>query len=121
MTSAGRPPQDQRTTQADKAPSPRSGWLMLLVAVPVLCCAGPLFLATLGAGSLTVGIGAGTGQVALALSGLILIVLAVAIRKIRRKRRKQVQPPIAQSDQGRRPVRPIDPTTTRPGARPPHR
>lgn len=62
-------------------------WIVALVALPVLCCAGPVLLTAIGAGSLGALAGSATGNLALALGGLTVafIVVAVIARNIGRR------------------------------------
>lgn len=60
---------------AGKRPA-RSGWLAALIALPVLCCAGPAVLAAVGVGSIGALLAAGRGQILL---GAILAVLACGL------------------------------------------
>jgi len=54
----------------------RGGWWLALLALPVLCCAGPAVLAALGAGSAV-----------LVSAGLLLGCGAAAVLAVRRRRR----------------------------------
>ena len=70
-------------------PGSRTGasWAWLL-ALPVLCCAGPAVLAAVGAGSLTAALGSSTGrQVLLAVGTAVLVAAAVVLAQRRRVRR----------------------------------
>ncbi len=63
---------------------PRHGggrWKVALVALPVLCCAGPALLAALGAGSVGALLGGATGSAALAVAGLAVVAVAVLVRR----------------------------------------
>ena len=64
----------------------RSGWKVALVALPVLCCAGPALLAAIGAGSVGALLGGAAGSVALAIAGLAVVGVAVAVAVIGRRR-----------------------------------
>ena len=54
------------------------GWRVALLALPVLCCAGPAQLAVLGAGSIGALLGGAVGTVVLA-SGLAVACVALAV------------------------------------------
>ena len=77
----GRPDQRQQPE-----PPERSGWWLALLAVPVLCCAGPALLAAVGVGSLGALLAAGTGQVVLA-AALGLAVVIIVLLLVGRARR----------------------------------
>lgn len=64
----------------------RRGWLVALLAIPVLCCAGPGLLAAIGITSLGVGIALTAGSVALAVTGCALAAAVVGL-VVRRRRR----------------------------------
>ena len=83
------PDQAPRRPDPRQQPEPqeRSSWWLALLAVPVLCCAGPALLAAVGVGSLGAVFAAGTGQVVLAVS-LALVVLTTVIVLIARARRR---------------------------------
>ena len=68
-------------------PRRSSPWLLVVVALPVLCCAWPALLAALGAGSLGVLLGGATGRLGLALLGLAVVCVACAVIAYRRTRR----------------------------------
>lgn len=65
----------------------RSGWWVALLAIPVLCCAGPALLAAVGVGSLGALVAAGTGRVVLAVA-LTLVVLVTASVLLARSRQR---------------------------------
>jgi hypothetical protein len=68
-------------------PSTGAGWAWLL-ALPVLCCAGPAVLAAVGAGSLTAALGGITGSLFLLAAGTpVLVVAATVLARHRRARR----------------------------------
>jgi len=69
--------------------SPRSGWLVALLAIPVLCCAGPGLLAAIGITSLGAGIALTAGSVASAVAGCALVAALVGV--VVRRRRRQAQ------------------------------
>jgi len=60
-------------------------WIVALVALPVLCCAGPVLLTALGAGSLGALAGSVTGSFALGGLTVAFIVVAVIARNIGRR------------------------------------
>ena len=68
-------------------PKERGGWWLALLAVPILCCAGPALLAAVGVGSLGAVFAAGTGQSVLAVA-LVLVLLATVIVLVARSRRR---------------------------------
>ena len=70
---------------APKAPRRGGGWAWALLALPVLCCAGPALLAALGAGSVGALVGGATGSAVLALAGLAVVCVAVAVLARRRR------------------------------------
>lgn len=74
-------------TEPQEPKKDRGGWVVALLAIPVLCCAGPALLAALGAGSVGALLGGATGSVALAVAGLVLVCLAVAVIARRRSQR----------------------------------
>ncbi len=63
------------------------GWKVALVALPVLCCAGPALLAALGAGSVGALLGGAIGSVALAVAGLAVVGVVLVVLARRRARR----------------------------------
>jgi len=66
-----------------------SGFLVALLAIPVLCCAGPGLLAAIGITSLSAGIALTAGSVALAVAGCALAAALVGL--VVRRRRRQAQ------------------------------
>lgn len=66
-----------------------SGWLVALLAIPVLCCAGPGLLAAIGISSLGAGIALTAGSVALGVAGCALVAALVGL--VVRRRRRQAQ------------------------------
>lgn len=64
-----------------------NGWMVALFALLVLCCAGPVLLAALGAGSVGAILGGATGSVVLAAAGLAVMCVALAVITRRRRRR----------------------------------
>ena len=70
-----------------REPKQGGGWAWALVALPVLCCAGPVLLAALGAGSVGALLGGATGSIALAVAGLAVVSVAVGVIARRRTRR----------------------------------
>ena len=68
------------------APGRRGGWFFALLAVPVLCCAGPGLLAALGAGSVSAGLALTAGSVLAALGAGVVTAVGVAILVRRRHR-----------------------------------
>ena len=66
-----------------------SGWLVALLAIPVLCCAGPGLLAAIGITSLSAGVALTAGSVALTVAGCALVAAAVGL--VVRRRRRQAQ------------------------------
>ena len=70
-----------------REPPKGSGWALALLAMPVLCCAGPALLAALGAGSLGALLGGATGSIAVAFAGLAVVRVAVGVIARRRTRR----------------------------------
>ena len=57
----------------------RSGWWVALLAIPVLCCAGPALLAAIGVGSVSVLAGGLTGATGLIVIGLLAVGVAIAL------------------------------------------
>jgi len=74
-----------RTDREQPVTSERSGWWLALLAIPVLCCAGPVLLAAVGVGSLGAILAAGTGQVVLATVLVVAVVTTVAVVLARRR------------------------------------
>ena len=72
-------------TGPDRTPERRGRWLALL-AVPVLCCAGPALLAAVGVGSVGALAGAVTGGVTLVAAGLVVAGGSAAVLLWRRRR-----------------------------------
>ena len=71
-----------------REPKQGGGWMVALFAVPVLCCAGPVLLAAIGAGSVGALLSGATGSIALAVAGLAVVVgVSVAVLARRRARR----------------------------------
>ncbi len=71
-----------------RAPKQGGGrWMVALFALPVLCCAGPVLLAALGAGSVGALLGGATGSVALAVAGLAVVGVVLVVLARRRARR----------------------------------
>jgi LPXTG-motif cell wall-anchored protein len=64
-----------------------SGWMVALLAVPVLCCAGPALLAVIGAGSVGALLGGATGSITLAIAGLAVLGAACVVLLRRRQDR----------------------------------
>ena len=81
------------TGPGGQAPDPgrRNGWLVAMVAVPVLCCAAPGLLALAGIGSLGALFAFGAGQVAVAATVVLLCGLG-AVLVARRHRRTATGP-----------------------------
>ncbi len=73
------------TYRQQPAARERSGWWLALLAVPVLCCAGPALLAAIGISSLGALVAAGTGQVALAVVLAAAAVVTVVVLAARRR------------------------------------
>ncbi len=63
------------------------GWLVALLAIPVLCCAGLGLLAAIGITSLGAGIALTAGSVALTVAGCALAAAVVGLVVRRRRRR----------------------------------
>ena len=57
----------------------RKGWWVALLAVPILCCAGPALLAAIGVGSVSVLAGGLTGATGLIVIGLLAVGVAIAL------------------------------------------
>jgi LPXTG-motif cell wall-anchored protein len=73
---------------APRKPKPGgSGWMVALLAVPVLCCAGPALLAIIGAGSVGALLGGATGSITLAIAGLAVLGAACVVLLRRRQDR----------------------------------
>jgi len=73
---------------ADPSAKPeRSGWWVALLAIPVLCCAGPALLAAVGVGSVGALFAAGAGQVVLAVALALAALTTVAVLTARARRR----------------------------------
>ena len=72
-----------------QAPDPgrRNGWLVAMVAVPVLCCAAPGLLALAGVGSVGALFAFGAGQVAIGVAVIVLLCGLGAVLVARRRRR----------------------------------
>jgi len=66
-----------------------SGWLIALLAIPVLCCAGPGLLAAISITSLSAGVALTAGSVALTVAGCALVAALVGL--VVRRRRRQAQ------------------------------
>ena len=76
-------------TEADPerpVPPERSRWWLAVLAIPVLCCAGPALLAAVGIGSLGALVAAGTGQVVLAVVLAVAVPATIAVASARRRR-----------------------------------
>ena len=73
------------------APGRRNGWLVAMVAVPVLCCAAPGLLALAGIGSVAALFAFGAGQVAVPATVVLLCGLG-AVLVARRHRRTATGP-----------------------------
>ena len=76
------------TETAPERPVPpeRSRWWLAVLAIPVLCCAGPALLAAVGIGSLGALVAAGTGQVVLAVVLAVAVLATIAVASARRRR-----------------------------------
>lgn len=61
--------------------------MVALFALPVLCCAGPVLLAALGAGSVGALLGGTSGSIALVIAGLALVGAAIVVILRRRQGR----------------------------------
>jgi LPXTG-motif cell wall-anchored protein len=61
--------------------------MVALLAVPVLCCAGPALLAVIGAGSVGALLGGATGSITLAIAGLAVLGAACVVLLRRRQDR----------------------------------
>ena len=70
-------------------PKERGGWWLALLAVPVLCCAGPALLAAVGIGSVSALFAAGTGRVVLAVALALAVLATVALVASRARRRSR--------------------------------
>jgi hypothetical protein len=64
----------------------RGGCWLGLLALPVLCCAGPSLLAAVGAGSVTAALGGATGSVLVAVAVVGAAVVLVAVVVLLRRR-----------------------------------
>lgn len=84
-----RPDQTPRPADPVQQPEPteRGGWWVALLAIPVLCCAGPALLAAVGVGSVGALFAAGTGQVVLAIALALAVLTSVAVLTARARRR----------------------------------
>lgn len=82
MTLPHEPAPDLRATQR---PQQRRGWLLAVVALPILCCAAPGLLAAVGIGSLGALIAATRGRVVLAVVLALLAAGVVALFALRRR------------------------------------
>ncbi|GAC1607793.1 MAG: hypothetical protein NVS3B26_02250 [Mycobacteriales bacterium] len=71
-----------------REPKQGGGWAWALLALPVLCCAGPVLLAAMGAGSVGALVGGATGSVVLAVVGLAVVCVAVAVLALRHRIRR---------------------------------
>lgn len=78
MTAPDRPLDGPDPREQPKPPE-RSGWWVALLAVPVLCCAGPALLAAAGIGSVGALAGGLAGGAALTVIGLLVVGVAVAL------------------------------------------
>ena len=65
----------------------RNGWLVAMVALPVLCCAAPGLLALAGIGSIGALSALGAGQVVVAVAVVVLLCGLGAVLVARRRRR----------------------------------
>ena len=63
------------------------GWWLALLAVPVLCCAGPALLAAVGVGSVAALFAAGTGRTVLTVTLALVVLATVAVLTARTRRR----------------------------------
>lgn len=68
-----------RTEREQPVPPERSGWWLALLAIPVLCCAGPVLLAAVGVGSVGALFAAGTGRLVLAIALAVAATTAVVL------------------------------------------
>lgn len=88
---------DAPPSSLDRAADPsgrRSGWLVALLAIPVLCCAGPGLLAAIGITSLGAGVALTAGSVALAVAGCALVaaLMGLVVRRHRRQAPRSSRP-----------------------------
>ena len=79
-------PDRSETDPGRPVPPERSGWWLALLAIPVLCCAGPALLAAVGIGSLGALVAAGTGQAVLAVVLAVAVLATAAVVSARRRR-----------------------------------
>ena len=82
-----RTPEPERQPERHQKPKKPGGWWLGLLAVPVLCCAGPALLAAIGIGSVGALLAAGTGRVVLAVALALTVLATVAVLTARTRRR----------------------------------